>query len=80
MITELDLSGVSFVDGNQREDLRASAVTRYRGAEAKGTLERISDWWRFAFDEPQGGAAPGQAAVFYEGEEVLGGGTIEQVR
>jgi tRNA-specific 2-thiouridylase len=31
---------------------------------------------RVVFDEPQRGIAPGQAAVFYQGERVLGGGTI----
>jgi len=31
---------------------------------------------RVKFDEPQPGIAPGQAAVFYDGERVLGGGWI----
>jgi len=32
---------------------------------------------RVTFDEPQHGVAPGQAAVFYDGETVLGGGWID---
>jgi tRNA-specific 2-thiouridylase len=32
---------------------------------------------RVTFDHPQYGVAPGQAAVFYEGEMVLGGGWID---
>ena len=32
---------------------------------------------RLTFDEPQRAITPGQAAVLYDGDEVLGGGTIE---
>jgi tRNA-specific 2-thiouridylase len=32
---------------------------------------------RVVFQEPQRAIAPGQAVVFYAGEEVLGGGWIE---
>lgn len=34
---------------------------------------------RFEFDVPQKAVTPGQAAVFYRGENVLGGGWIERV-
>jgi tRNA-specific 2-thiouridylase len=30
------------------------------------------------FDEPQQAVTPGQSAVFFEGERVLGGGRIER--
>jgi tRNA-specific 2-thiouridylase len=36
-----------------------------------------SDAARVTFDEPQSAIAPGQAAVFYEGETVVGGGWID---
>jgi tRNA-specific 2-thiouridylase len=90
-ITELSLSGVSFVGadspelssggvGPPREVVRAAVMTRYRGPEAVGTLERQGGSWTWRFDEPQPPSAPGQAAVFYRDEEVLGGGTIDRVR
>ena len=34
------------------------------------------DHWRVTFAEPDSGTSPGQAAVFYAGERVLGGGWI----
>ena len=79
-VRELELSGVSFVSCEAPESLHTAVVTRYRGAEAPGLLERRDESWHFVFDEPHGPAAPGQAAVFYRGEEVLGGGTIDSVR
>lgn len=42
-------------------------------ASIKSIRERIIE---VAFDEPQMAIAPGQAAVFYQGDEVLGGGWI----
>ena len=34
---------------------------------------------RLRFDQPQRAVTPGQAAVLYDGELLLGGGTIESV-
>ena len=36
-----------------------------------------SDRFWVRFDEPRHGVAPGQAAVCYDGDRVLGGGWIE---
>ncbi|MGH2720366.1 MAG: tRNA 2-thiouridine(34) synthase MnmA [Actinomycetota bacterium] len=73
----LELDDVSFVAGNAPERFEASVMTRYRGPESAGVVERSPDGqWRIRFGEPQRSPAPGQAAVFYRGDEVLGGGTV----
>lgn len=75
-VWRLDLEDVSFVAGSAPEAFRAAVMTRYRGPEAPATVERSEGGWRVAFDGPQRPPAPGQAAVFYDGGEVLGGGTV----
>jgi tRNA-specific 2-thiouridylase len=63
-------------DGPQR----VSVKIRHRHEPAEATLEPdVSDAARarVCFDVPQRAITPGQAAVFYSGEVVLGGGWIE---
>jgi tRNA-specific 2-thiouridylase len=53
------------------------ALLRYRHAGVAATLAPLADGaWQVLFAEPQFAVAPGQAAVFYDGDEVLGGGWI----
>ena len=73
----LFIRDVSFVSGNAPDVFQASVMTRYRGPEANATIRAEEGGWLVEFDDPQPPAAPGQAAVFYEGDVVLGGGTIE---
>lgn len=70
------LENVSFIDKDQPPPDQASVMTRYRGPEAEASLIPDSRGLRVEFTEPQPCAAPGQAAVFYKDEEVLGGGTV----
>ena len=51
---------------------------RYRSRPAAATVEPIAeDRFAVRFDEPCYGVAPGQAAVCFDGDRVLGGGWIE---
>jgi tRNA-specific 2-thiouridylase len=51
---------------------------RYGSRGAPATLEKISDTeFNVRFAEPQFALTPGQAAVVYDGDEVLGGGWIQ---
>jgi tRNA-specific 2-thiouridylase len=57
--------------------LRAAVKVRYRHAEAPALLHPDEGGVIVEFEKPQRAVTPGQAAVFYDGEIVLGGGTIE---
>lgn len=50
--------------------------TRYSQQETEARLTRTAEGLRVDFSEPQRAVTPGQAVVFYDGERVLGGGTI----
>ena len=67
-------------------EARVKIRSQHREAAATIQLEKetvgdtLSEKWsaRVAFRDPQLAVAPGQAAVFYRGDEVLGGGWIRQ--
>jgi tRNA-specific 2-thiouridylase len=50
---------------------------RYNAAPAAAAVRWDGARLHVTFDEPQFGVAPGQAAVCYDGDRVLGGGWIE---
>lgn len=55
---------------------RAEAKLRYRSPAVSATVEEISHGFRLALDEPGYGVAPGQTAVLYDGDVVVGAGTV----
>ena len=58
--------------------IRCTAKTRYSQTEADAVAEMTdTGLLRVAFDTPQRAVTPGQAVVLYQGEAVLGGGTIQ---
>jgi len=63
-----------------REPLTARAKIRYRSREAEATLFPHDDTVDVHFAQPQKAVTPGQAVVFYNVDEVLGGGIINQVQ
>jgi tRNA-specific 2-thiouridylase len=54
------------------------AKARYRSTEVACTAVFDEDGVRIDFDEPQRALTPGQALVLYDGDYVLGGGTISR--
>ncbi|HEY5885166.1 MAG TPA: tRNA 2-thiouridine(34) synthase MnmA [Pyrinomonadaceae bacterium] len=62
---------------NPCEPVRAEVRVRYRHTPAPATIAPLNNGRaRIVFDEPQRAITPGQATVFYRGDEVLGGGWI----
>ena len=60
--------------------MRVTAKTRYSQRESAAVIEPLGgSGVRVVFDEPQRAITAGQAVVFYDGERVVGGGTIQTV-
>jgi tRNA-uridine 2-sulfurtransferase len=61
-----------------REPMRVTIKIRHRHEPALAVIEKLGEGEiRATFDQPQRAITPGQAAVFYEGDIVVGGGWIE---
>ena len=59
--------------------IRAQVQIRYRSTPTPVTVIPLENSRvRLVFDEPQFSITPGQAAVWYEGDKLLGGGIIQQ--
>jgi len=61
--------------------VKANVRVRYKHSGATATISPVDkkDEVRVVFDQPQWAITPGQAAVFYDGEVLLGGGFIKNV-
>ena len=74
----LACSGVTWIAGATPPDgVRVEARIRYHGADIPAIVRPDGDRAVVEFESPQRAITPGQAVVFYDGEQVLGGGMIE---
>ncbi len=68
--------GINWINRPKERIFRADVRIRYRHRAAPATIETEGDRAAVSFDQPQSSVTPGQGAVFYRDEEVLGGGWI----
>lgn len=78
--TQVWAGDVHWVSGRPpAEKVRVWAKVRYQGPGGFAEVEPLPDNRVYVkFEQPQWAPTPGQAVVFWQGDEVLGGGTIEQ--
>ncbi len=72
---------VDWVSNQEKpQTFECTAKFRYRQPDNKVTVEMLEDnKVRVVFQDPIRAVTPGQAVVFYNGDECLGGGTIDEV-
>ncbi|MGQ0736497.1 MAG: tRNA 2-thiouridine(34) synthase MnmA [Acidobacteriota bacterium] len=72
-------SQVNWIAGRPDTDWRPLSVQiRHRHPPARARVRAVhTDRAEVAFDEPQMAVTPGQAVVFYDGDDVIGGGWID---
>ena len=74
---ETDVTDINWISGEVPSfPVCCKVKIRYRHSEQPATVMPDGNGAHIVFDEPQRAITPGQSAVFYDGDTVLGGGTI----
>ncbi len=71
-VGKLNLQKYASIEGQ----MPSTTKVRYKHDGEQSTLRQMGDRIRVAFDSSVSAIAPGQSAVFYEGDDVIGGGVI----
>jgi tRNA-specific 2-thiouridylase len=73
------VEGVNILVSDEDIPEKADAKIRYRHKPGAAIVKLASDAAEVIFDEPQKAITPGQSAVFYNGDIVIGGGVIGEI-
>jgi tRNA-uridine 2-sulfurtransferase len=76
---ECMLKGLHFIHPSFKKKVAAAVKIRYNHLEAPARIIFVKNKIKVKFRQPQFAVTPGQSAVFYEKDTVLGGGIIDKV-
>lgn len=77
--SEMTVKGINMIKYDSiPTHMEAVTKIRYKDPGAESTLSRIEDGVKVTFHHEVNSIAPGQSAVFYEGDDVIGGGVIHK--
>jgi len=75
---EVTVRNINLIVGSTPNEFRCAAKVRYAMREQSATVTRTGeDELKIVFDAPQRAVTPGQYAVLYDSETVIGGGKIQ---
>ena len=76
LVEDINLISIPSIDS----PIKANVKIRYPAREAPAVIyPEKENALKVVFDEPQRAVTPGQAAVFYQDDLVVGGGTISKI-
>jgi tRNA-specific 2-thiouridylase len=73
---DFQLENVHWINDAPKTEQSYKVRTRYRARLIDGALERVGERWQVKLTAAERAISPGQSAVIYDGDEVLGGGII----
>jgi tRNA-specific 2-thiouridylase len=74
--SDIEINALTWVNNEPDMPKRVMCRIRYRQQLYPATIVKNNGAFQLQFEKPIFAVSPGQAAVFYEGSEVIGGGTI----
>ena len=78
--SEIYVHHLNWIRPPEEDHFRATVKVRSMMKDRPASVAVSKGEARVLFDEPQWAPAPGQGAVFYDGQTVMGGGTIAEFR